>query len=633
MTMIDVNSVKDKVNDYFFTQLDQRLSFLPDDMQEEYVSDAIAMTNVGVRSTEEQKVFYYIVTHVPQIAKELLVNPSPDVMAKISAIVFQNRNEMPINNIYKFFLAVAEAAKSLGLNIVKKAYPQGTTANPLYPVYDIRRWMSATRGIYSRVRAGEDFNEAFAQITRDWNTMDKIDFKHWLRFYQEGADKKYKFAQQQQQSVPPDYYFSDNGFFVPNKVDPQQLKGQLPGREVFQSGHDARRQQHAFDPDEARQKIEMQRAKIIGRLNAAEKLLCSIEGQMFAGDNQAEMLQLLHALKMRVQTANKLSTRSSLFIDYIYRVANMLADTNRQKPAAFFYKVAQSVEDPTAALLGEESGATETKSDDAQPDALEMLENEPELGGGNMTQPPVDSGASEQTRQAFKEFFSRLETGLGFIDEDDEDDEDESKVAAVNYDLIVEGQELQPPQMNETIEVSEDEIPQGEPADAPDVFEQALANITVKDVVDRLEVLSGLFKKREIAKELYVIDMMMDKLGLSVYFPGLGEATKSALESNGYVSTRIDDILSKLRGSLMSEEVDGMIEGFEEPAETTPEVEMVKQKLDNAEERDKERKDRRRVKEDQKLMGGGDDEKPKPATTELQGPATVERSRPIPEIR
>ena len=39
---------------------------------------------------------------------------------------------------------------------------------------------------------------------------------------------------------------------------------------------------------------------------------------------------------------------------------------------------------------------------------------------------------------------------------------------------------------------------------------------------------------------------MLNKLGISGFFPALAEATRSALESNQYCQTRVEEILSKL---------------------------------------------------------------------------------------
>ncbi len=81
---------------------------------------------------------------------------------------------------------------------------------------------------------------------------------------------------------------------------------------------------------------------------------------------------------------------------------------------------------------------------------------------------------------------------------------------------------------------------------AMDEIDKAFANVKLSDVINRLQALSRVFKNREIARQLGIIDIMLDKLGISGFFPSLAEATRSALESNQYCQSRIEEILSKL---------------------------------------------------------------------------------------
>jgi len=89
---------------------------------------------------------------------------------------------------------------------------------------------------------------------------------------------------------------------------------------------------------------------------------------------------------------------------------------------------------------------------------------------------------------------------------------------------------------------------QNESADsaAMDEIDRAFSNIKLTDVINRLQALSRVFKNREIARQLSIIDIMLDKLGISGFFPALAEATRSALESNQYCQTRVEELLSKL---------------------------------------------------------------------------------------
>jgi hypothetical protein len=92
---------------------------------------------------------------------------------------------------------------------------------------------------------------------------------------------------------------------------------------------------------------------------------------------------------------------------------------------------------------------------------------------------------------------------------------------------------------------------------------------------------------------------MLDSLGIASYFPSLSEATNKALESNNYISTRVEDILSKLRGSMDSREID--LKGGDSPEK--PEVAGIKQKLKSDEDKEKARKQMRKDQETAELEG------------------------------
>jgi hypothetical protein len=86
---------------------------------------------------------------------------------------------------------------------------------------------------------------------------------------------------------------------------------------------------------------------------------------------------------------------------------------------------------------------------------------------------------------------------------------------------------------------------------------------------------------------------MLDSLGLASFFPSLSEATNKALESNNYISTRLEDILSKLHGAMATKEID--LTGEEPPS--NPEVDKIKEKLKQDENKDKARKQMRKQQE------------------------------------
>ena len=609
---IDVEQLYEsgEINNFFYDQLRRNIGLLENDEQRKtYISEAKMMTGAGVASEEDRKNFYYISSYVDEILDDIIdVHVGLQKRIEIMADIFENRHKHGIDNLIKLYDAVAIAAQKMGLPVEKDilnrvrmrydstakfAYPQGFFGSPTQPVYNIARWMQATRDIYLKANAGEDFLQAFNIVTERWSKMEKQDFKHWLRFYQEGGHQKYKIARH----IPSE----EGGYHLPIRFD--DLKGQLPM--PIQQPEIPYKPNDVADQNSVRERIETQRSKIISRLNSAEKLLSSLDGQLFAGDDQEFMLQLLQDLKRKVQISNKLTTRSSLFEDFIYQTGHYLTDLGKPKAARFFFKVAQGLP-PTP------SGGPGSPSD--------------MLGDSTPTETTTgDPKAKEDTHAAFKEFFALLETGVA-----DVPDEEEVKKSA---EIVVEAQPVSAPREVPGAEPIEAELPaaeelEAEPVDVDQKIDSALADITVKDIVENLEQLSGLFKKREIARRLAIIDMMMDRLGIGSFFPSLGEATRSALESNQYVATRIEDVLSKLRGSLSPDDAEEILESSEQ---TTPANARLRRELEEKEEQDQARRERRRQREDEKAA------RPTPtapgagaAAPELAGPAGVEQARPVP---
>ena len=175
--------------------------------------------------------------------------------------------------------------------------------------------------------------------------------------------------------------------------------------------------------------------------------------------------------------------------------------------------------------------------------------------------------------------------------------------------------------------LTKDDVSPDMPDDRFDaVMEQALKNITIEDVISKLEKLSKVHRVREVPRQLAMVDFMLQALGLSALFPQLSEATKSALESNNYISTRLDQILANLKGAAGGNDMD--LEGNEVDAK--PEVAGIKDKLEKQRDTEEQRKKSRKEQENQKLdQNAGDkpdedveiEETPEPEITEAPGKA------------
>ena len=580
------------INEYFYNQLKKKELYFPEDILNSYLNEAKEMSNLNISSTEEQKIYFYISIHTPDIVKDLIDNiEQSKYLNDIIKIIYLNKDKYPIDNIENFYYAAAKAAQNVGLTLkesvldninmleYKKAYPLGTSNTYINPIYNIEKWVSATKSIYEEGNK-IGLSKAFDLITKNWNIMEKLNFKDFLNFYQSGDYNSYKVAQFH--GKPQENYVLPSNF--PNLK--AKLPEPMPEKEVSKK----------TDINEARTKIEDQRNRIIGRLNSAEKLLYSLDGQFFAGSDQEEMLKMLQDLKRKVQTSNKMTIESSLFEDFIYRAGNLFKLNGKSKAANFFYKIAQ------------EPG----NANEELPPDFSMEE------GGNPEQTMQDSGVAEKTEQAMQEFIKKIEKGVQDFDFDDFTKSAELIVNAQDSNVtknINPGTSVAPKEIN----VKEEIV-----IDPDDAIDAALNNITINDVVRRLEILSSFFKKREVAKQLAIVDLMMDRLGIGSFFPSLGEATRSALESNSYASTRIEDILSKLQGSLKSNDAEQIFNN--EPSPVAPEVAGIAKNLEMKQEEDEKRRELRKQREMQK--NEKDLEKPEQAQ-ELSQPTNVEPQQPL----
>jgi len=85
-------------------------------------------------------------------------------------------------------------------------------------------------------------------------------------------------------------------------------------------------------------------------------------------------------------------------------------------------------------------------------------------------------------------------------------------------------------------------------------IEEALKNVTIDDLVSKLDGLAQAYRVREKTRQLTIVDLIMQQLGISSYFPNLSEAINKAFDSNQYILSRVEDILARLRGAATTDE-------------------------------------------------------------------------------
>jgi hypothetical protein len=488
---------------------------------------------------------------------------------------------------------------------IKRAYPNYDQYMGIPGQHNLQKWLSAVRNIHVGEKSGLDLVQAVRQATSGWNPMETYDFLNWMRFYQEGAHLKYKTAQLWYENGQP-------GYFLQIKPDPAKPEEPTIDHHAVQETRDSADRQ-----EEKKKIIEKQRQKIIGRLDSAEKLLRSPEGQMFAGTEMESLMEAIFNLKKKVQLVNKLSVSTRLYEDMIVREGNVLYKRGFVKAAEVLYSVAQANNPPPPGIG--QPGPIEVLPQPVPPDDPSGAGHPglpgtlPSLGPGMPQAPksppstsenqPVNpkmrsgpeptAGMQEPTiipqdepkSQAITEFLDGIETGNKTTTEElkvedtleVEDDQlmvSEAQMAAppVAEDVPMTTTPRRPKPAapppspeEEPLNVTEDTPPANEagvenaaaPAkDFDRIIDSALANVSENDVIAKLEDIAKIFKTREIPRQLALVDMMLDSLGLASYFPTLSEAINKSLESNNYVSTRLEDIISRLRGGVAGKNID-----------------------------------------------------------------------------
>ncbi len=402
---------------------------------------------------------------------------------------------------------------------------------------------------------------------------------------------KYKFAQVWYENGQP-------GYFLHIKPDAQkEPEPKSDGDSVEKASQEAERS------EEKRQIIEKQRSKIIGRLDSAEKLLRSQDGQEFAGSELENLMEAIYTLKKKVQLVNKLSVSTRLYEDMIVREGNVLKRNGFTKAANMLYSLAQTPGAAGEGATGQEEGGAVPNTSPPPPPA----EPQGAPGGLPATVPGTPAVQTEKPQpKALKDFINNMNEGNKTDADVTGAEDDELEVKDTEEELMVTEAQIAPPvapppppaaledipmtdspppdrnpptfvpeaeapgkgdapaKEEEPLEVTEDDIPPIGGDDTPSggtgtsldsKLDATFKNVTMQEIVSELEDISTYYKVREMPRRLARLDMMFDSKGISAYFPSLAEAQNRALDANNYIATRIDDILAKVRGAMASQDM------------------------------------------------------------------------------
>lgn len=314
---------------------------------------------------------------------------------------------------------------------------------------------------------------------------------------------------------------------------------------------------------------------------------------------------------------NKLSTATRLYTDMIVRSANVLTKQGFTKAAGYLHSVAQAIPNPIEAkgpldysgvpgnIPGEGPGMTPTgntpidTAPPTDPTAAGPVPAAPGLDAGKQMGQPGDHDVApppfkeEPVSEGMKEFLDGLEFGNDTFEDISEGDDDGLELHEAD-DLIVSAQAAKVPE-EPTLDIAEDQVtPPGKEMNK--MMNAALSGLTLEDVVAELEAVANIFKIREIARRLSLVDMGLNQLGMASLFPSMAEAINKSLESNQYISTRIEDILARLRGALKGKEIDLAQQGG-----GNPQSDAARQQIEDENKKEQDRKKMRKDLENQAL--------------------------------
>ncbi len=678
------------INDYFKKQIDSHGQGLRSELLERFAQEAEKMSSLGINCPEDQALYFALTTQVPAILHEVKASSvTPEEADKCICEIYRSKKDLPLGDTRGWIYSVAKIGDRLGFplkdgpkNLLisgpklqtkkdlmdKAAYPEGGGGKFVPPPYNLTKWVQASARLHTMMHSVSPkmgFTNAFDQVTQGWEPDEVENFQFWLRFYGSGEENKYKLAQMQ---IPFNQLRSQlpQGSGIPGV--PATIQTSSPGNPHPDPSRQIQRRPDSPQQLQAlRERIENQRQKIISRLNAAEKLLTTPEGQMFCGNELEDSLKILHELKLKIQTAQKISVSSTLFEDFIYRTGNLLRAYGKKDLGNFFIKVAQTgdvppIDDyPTPDAVGPGQAAPPSPENVAG-GPVDFLEGDtaPPMEGGN-TPPPTpadeapeepkdekerESAAKKPTKDTVQLFFKALkEPELNYTSDGALPKKKSSADIEVFAQALLPGQQAAtplpvpaaaavpapPPQIQ--VSAPPQEVEEMVVTDTPDrmqvdeVLEEVLSSVTIEDVLERVEEVEAEYKRRETARKLSIIDLMMNRLGIGGFFPSLGESMGKALEANQYIGTRLEDIASRIRAAV--EEIDT---STERPQFLTPESRALRSELNKQDEIADLRREKRREKEDKKLMGPDASPSIGDLQTELQQPIKVQSPGPVPPI-
>lgn len=620
-----------KINSFFTQKLKEQATIFPSSEISNLQFEAEMFSALGVESEKEYHLALQACNFIPKIAKEICpFQLSSNQIGEVLLSAFQKLKNNKNTSLQSFYFATKQAFEKNNIPLRKIAYPNDQISIIPAPEYNLQKWMETMKKVYSGLQKGLGYNNSLELCTEGWDEVERQDFKAWVNFYSQGEHLKYKTANKFGQ------YLQAPGINIPM----EHLVSSLPTAP-----------QTGISSEPTEQEISHKKVlSLIGRLNAAEKLFTDLKVQKYLGQRGVKVedcLEALHALKRKIQSAS-FRVLAALVEDLEFKTISKTATDKLLEDFLYreFYRI--GLKQPEFLV----KYAIENKLGQASPTPSPPGPLPTNPGAPTNPPPPnnlpLDGQANEpmpdEGELAVEEFIAGLngEDVSSVWDDEIEMDEPSHKKSAnklYSYAQVVPPNLPVPEKVNTNPFQAGAQIPALPNKDlglqkSENIFESVLKHVKVSDVIERLEALADVFRNREISRQMAIIDLFMDRLGIATFFPTLAEASTKTLESNQYALTRIEDIISKLRGSVDIPEKNKIIldkdNDVDRPA---PEVDpnLVKNKLqqneikESIENENEARQELGQPIENQNQPGGSFQNQPVPnPQADLAGPIPIQ---------
>lgn len=289
---------------------------MTDELWELAKNDAKKMRSFNIEDDSQRNILFYIDHFCEDICEEFGCNPeNREKLIEKAYSFLKNKKNIDLNDFRMAFL------RALG-ELIKTAYPniRGVSEYNLQPKRDLDKWISALQEIQMSTRGGKDREKVAEEIMEDWDEVEKLQFKHWSKYYEENVQDKYGLK-------PKLAFYSDDDPFAfsgqPAPTLPEERRG--PGRPRGSIKKEKTIEDHKRD--------------LMNKLYRASKIL-----EQFKGVWDDRILENIYHELNDLRTKVFMLKTASTMDDCIIRMANVWERRGIKKGAEILRKVAQPPE-------------------------------------------------------------------------------------------------------------------------------------------------------------------------------------------------------------------------------------------------------------------------------------------------